>query len=615
MTDRSGVKHRAGSTVLPAGRHFVGGEDRVRRAWRCLRPAAAGGLIAAIVLVVGGAPVPAAGAPPGAGGAIAREQRLALPGRATATIVRDLDGDGRLDVLVAASRRPTEVAIGAPRRVIALFLQRADGSFGRSGAPDQLLAPDVRAVIFSVADLLPSPGLELIEVTPEAVHARRLDPRRRRYDLRRTELVESASFFLGARTDRIPFWDGAVELGGVASPAPRHSLLLPERRRYVLLEPTPGADDPVKRIRIDPRLPERTAAARPGAAAGDDGDDDEDDDDGPGRIDVDPESSVKAPSGVLVAVKRSLDRAIPVSLRGDDRRDRVRVSGYLVRYRPGGELSAVALPEATDPADAGGGDDTDEEEEKKKKKASRPHVLYRDLDGDDRADPIAFYPIGTGSNEELVRGLEAGEGSCVVRAFLGPREVAPGRSRLAGILRLKGVGVRLGFADVDLDGRLDLVVASFGAGALASLSESFFDRVTVELRAYRIDLDRETVVKTPIVSTSVTLDREDGQLRGGAIDCARLGHDLDGDGRTDAVVFEQRKVSVWAGRVVKTGLFGWFGDEEHSFDDGDPLVELELGTAQLGPPTVADLDGDGAADLVATAGDVVHVVTGIGGAR
>ncbi len=500
---------------------------------------------------------------------------LTLPGRATATVVRDIDGDGRADIVCAAARPPSGAA-WAPRRVLAVFLQRADGSFGRAGGqPDQVLSPAPSAALFDLVDVLPDPGVELIEIDPERVTARRFDPRRRRFDLRRVTLVASTSFFGGARSDRIPFWNGAVDLRDRrGQPASQGVVVVEDGDSGLLLwrAAASGEGGAVERMSF-----------REGAHLAD-------------------ITSIDSDPGVIAELERSWVRPIPFDPRSDGVRSVVRRGAEAFHVRSSTEWfrRTLALPEAPE----GSG---------------RRHVLYRDLDGDDICDPVAFFRHGLSEDKEgWLASIDRGEGHALIRSHVGgpPAQDAemaaewmrpqPGTG-LAGIVRLGSLGNRLQFADVDGDDVQDLVVTTFGKGMIASLSEQLLDTVTLELRVFRFDGERRTLQGKPFSEARITLDRDETLFRRSDLDVVRLG-DLDGDGRGDLVVFGRRRLLGWPGRVEKSGLFGWFGEEVHAFDDGAPLFEVALDAPLLAAPYVGDVDGDGCAEVIATSSDRIAVV-------
>lgn len=471
-------------------------------------------------------------------------QLIAVNGRIQDLVCRDLDGDGRLDLLVSV----TAGSKGNTTRRIQLYMQDDLGRFGLDGAANQELTPDERCVVFSVADLLPTPGKELLEIGTHQVTARVLG-KSGLYGAASTVVSEERCFFLAPDSRRLPFWKTVIE---VDKPGGPQAVILPEESGYALL--MPGSSP--TRFPLDP-------------ASG---------------VTAEAETTTTSPAGLVLRVRSQLERAIACSLQTANRTEAIRIGDQILTLDATGKVTATQLPEP--PPTPGAGD------------LARPQVLFRDLDADSHLDLVALYRLGLGADAALGANTRGG-GHCVVRLFNGGDSPEPEAQTLASHLRLDGVGVRLRFADVDRDGSLDLVVTTYDPGMVASLARTFFDEIGIEVRAFRFDRRRRALETEPWTEIDLSVDEDDALMRAGDVDCGLLGPDFNGDGLSDFLYFERRRIEVWPGRMERTGLFGWFGDERHEIDDGNPLIEIELKSDLLTPPIAVDLDGDGRHDLVA----------------
>lgn len=473
-------------------------------------------------------------------------------------VCRDLDGDGRLDLLVSLSSGDE----GSTTRRLRLYKQDDRGRFGRDGIANQELTPDEQCVLFSVADLLPAPGKELLEIETHQVTARVLGENGL-YGANSTVVSRERCFFLTPDSRRLPFWGTVID---VADPGGRQAVILPEESGYALLRP----GSPPLRVPLD-------------TAQG---------------ITAEPETTTKSPPGLVLRVRRQMEKAIPCSLRTANRTEAIRIGDQILTLDATGKITTTRLPEPPPAPEAGD--------------LARPQVLFRDLDADSHLDPVALYRLGLGAVAALGTKTRSG-GSCVVRLFNGGDSHEPEAQTLASHLRLDGVGVRLRFADVDRDGTLDLVVTTYDPGMVASLARTFFDEIGIEIRAFRFDPQRRALETEPWTEIDLSVDEDDALMRAGDVDCGLLGPDFNGDGLSDLLYFERRRIEVWPGRLERAGLFGWFGDERHEIDDGDPLIEIDLKSALLGAPRVVDLDGDGRHDIIAVTSHEIVVARAASG--
>jgi hypothetical protein len=185
----------------------------------------------------------------------------------------------------------------------------------------------------------------------------------------------------------------------------------------------------------------------------------------------------------------------------------------------------------------------------------------RDLDGDGRVDLLVHRVLsdgslfGTRSELRAWRGTGAGfEGEQVLPLEGGSAEVYP--------------------ADLDGDGDLELVSLEVALDA-SGLARSLLDgRVKVQLVARVMEGGR---YGAPQILRELRVPIEPGQASW------NLFGDLDGDGALDLALHREGEITVWRGQ----GL---------SFPD-PPLLQIES-AARVEELLVAELDGDGAAELV-----------------
>jgi len=151
----------------------------------------------------------------------------------TEALQADLDGDGRLDLVLATWQGHRELRI---------HLQREDGQF--AAEPDFVAAPLWKdTVAFAVGDVTPDPGAEVVLFTAKAVYAWR--PRAPEKE-RIAKLADCALLWQLPHDSRVIAWEeGVRDIDGDG----RVDLLLPEPEGYrVLLQTEPGRFAPPQRL-------------------------------------------------------------------------------------------------------------------------------------------------------------------------------------------------------------------------------------------------------------------------------------------------------------------------------------------------------------------------------
>ncbi|TAJ15975.1 MAG: VCBS repeat-containing protein [Planctomycetota bacterium] len=211
----------------------------------------------------------------------------------------------------------------------------------------------------------------------------------------------------------------------------------------------------------------------------------------------------------------------------------------------------------------GNGDGTFQSASSTAMSATALRVRVGDANGDGNADLVCLTSVGTFAQQGLQAVLGDGAGGLV-----GGPAVAPATSPLDPYIDV---------ADVDLDGDIDVLSSAAGSKSAFTLARG----------------DGLGGFLPPQVHESVAASHV---IRHGRL------FDLDEDGRADAIL------SVSALGPVQAGILARLASATHGFQ---PTVALLPGVAD-GKVAFADLDRDGAAELLADAGPSLAVAKGAG---
>ncbi|MFO0931516.1 MAG: VCBS repeat-containing protein [Planctomycetota bacterium] len=279
----------------------------------------------------------------------------------------------------------------------------------------------------------------------------------------------------------------------------------------------------------------------------------------------------------------------PADLDGDGRRELVRLDGTsLVVDRPGPDGAAavrrVDLPFlAPDP-------------KRPPEEIRAPRLTLADVDGDGTTDLLVT----------LVQGRADKVGGLRTSLFHLPGPIVdPATGRLAtikGRLDTESVALHPRFVDVDGDGRLDYVADSIRGTTLDLLKRVMGAEPEITFTVVRFDAATGTFAKAPYV----TFARAYASAEARNNTFGRSGFfegDFDGDGVKDLLDLGNLKAfGVWRGRT-----------DEDAFKPVLLARAAPEGGGEVAPDAViADLDGDGRSDAVLWSGDALHVISSKG---
>ena len=451
-------------------------------------------------------------------------ERLHVPGRVLGVHVEDVNGDGRRDlVAVVANGRPPQL-----QRRVAVFFARATGY---EPAPDQLLEPPAGAAFVDLGDVDGDGRRALVFGDGRGLGVFRLGPGGR-FETAPRRLVDIRGLLALPDDEDLPFFDVMRDWTGGG----HDEILLPLSDRTAVFVRTDNGW-----VRgADLHLPPRASYA------------------------VRPELYEPRLRNFAVRAILTVPQLSTADYDGDGKRDLFAVVDDLLQVHLGGRGGAVFAPVAAARIMLGV-----RSEGEAARGSAHVATTVRDLDGDGVAD-LAINKISGGLGQ-----MHAETGF-----YYGRR--GGGFGPPAQVLRRDGYAGALAFADLDGDGRPDLVMphADVGLGAMARVLLSKRMSVGFEARRNRgrsFSAAPEAVRDVDFaVDYSVVADLE------GAYPSVE--GDFNGDGRAD-----------FFGQAGRDGYGVWLGG-------GKALLGAEpKGVVRLPPSryfVVRDLDGDRHADVV-----------------
>ena len=467
---------------------------------------------------------------------------------------RDLNGDGRPDLVLLVREEPDgdvphRGGAGAQR----LAIHYADRSGRVPATASQRLAPFGSAplsgaALIAVADLTPDPGVELVFVTADAVHAlvhrdgRLAEPRR----------VADARLAWPAADEGVRAWSTHAPAAG--------------GERELILLPTAGGFD----------------ALRVG-------------DDGSPRIepiDLPPERRMAVGSHEHFALVTEHPTPRLADYDGDGRIDILAVSGgALVGHLQSRRGSLSAKPTFRAPMSI-----LDPNVNASAGNQLLRHIIdVVDIDGDRRIDLIVTRTRG---KLDLFGSFES-----QIFHFRGPRfwskESGDLVSPPSGVVKVTGVATAPVLFDLDGDGRRDLIVTTLTADAVG---RTLLKRVNAGHRCYRYDAAKQTFETSPFFALErpyplAWLERNDTSAT------HFFTGDFDGDGRRDLLDIAaggSDRLEILRG-ARSTGMFSSGG---YGFDD----TLLSIRASLVSDVRILDANGDGADDLLVHDGRTVVIL-------
>ena len=477
-------------------------------------------------------------------------QKRMVPGRLQTVRVRDLDGDGILDLLYVAREGST--------REVGYFRGRPGGGFDEKPAHRLRLKRDV--VLVGVGDLDPAPGVEFVLFTPSSVFVyRHAEPdEARRYH----RLFRETLFFSFADPDGVPIWSAIHDLDGDGL----EDICVPAWDGYAIRFQTRNAAGAVDfetrqfvSAWVDRGGPEQgRRRMNLSISTG-------------GQSSSRPRGEMGPPvEGYMVQSVRRMSAPMLVDENGDGRLDLMILEGDHIKvWRQGEHRSFARSP------------DVDQDVARLLESVPRwsrsGNLLQQDLDGDGRLD----FLVRQSANKNLRTRLLAFTGGLASLAR------APRR-----ILVLNGLTAEPRFLDVNGDKRLDLLVPTYRLDLLERARKNTVRTVDVTLHVF-LNRPEEILPARPDYSWTETL-RTDRLGTSGVEPMLYLDGDFNRDGRADLLVLDQEdRLKIFLSTETTGGLFSSAGS--FTFHD-EPAVSIPVEVPRS--IQLVDQDRDGVSEVL-----------------
>ncbi len=451
----------------------------------------------------------------------------------------DMNGDGRSDLVVSTG------PIDGARWLHVHFARNATPKF--ASAPDRKLRLVRDAVAFTVADVDPEPGHEIVLLSPSraaAVVWSKGSTEPRYVALARIELL-----WQPADPERCFSWQpGVCDLNGDGL----DDLLLPEPSGYRVALQRRAADTTFETTRLEVPLDEDdTEVARRGSALS--------------RTSVRLELTLgDDEAGPMVRVTDGVPAPQAIDQDGDGRADVVALSGtQLLVWRQLESGGFSAEPNAR--ADFGSRLETRTQRWALK-------ALLRELDGTPGAEIVVLSTQDRG-----------GDVFTTLEVFADLESIDANKH--SDKLRLRGWSSSPEFDDVDADGRADLSIGSLRVDALAALGGGGDKNLEGQINLFRNGFEGPKGRFARPVALAHRVQLPTDELRGGRSAVARFFRDADGDGVRDLLlaVGDQLRLYITQkrGRRFRLGEPSW---QLELVDDAAVQLDEESGLVLVREP-------------------------------